>query len=180
MAARREPSHSILNDDWEPQRSSHDSRVEASSDRFPDLVVPAPITDLESLRIGDKGLYDSVQDVLGALRNEMLPSVVQHLIVEAMAADVRREIVQAMAGLDASILMTFKNQIKLIDSVLARVINADGSARIKESNELGVTAKDAMNMSLKVVSVMTRDLPKIYTLAKVQMLEQALFKVIET
>ena len=51
---------------------------------------------------------------------------------------------------------------------------------LESGKDLGISVKDAMNMSLKVVGMLTKDLPKVYNIARVQRLEQALLKVVET
>lgn len=154
-------------------------KIEAVSSNYKSLPTPVEVTDLESLRTADPSVYEAIQIVLGCLRNDMLPDEVQLAIVEAMSPNTRRAIVQQIAGLDASVLMTFKQQINLVDSVLRRVVTPEGQA-ISSGNDLGISVKDAMNMSLKVCGMLTKDLPKVYSLARVQRLEQALLNVVET
>lgn len=152
---------------------------EVSSDKYPDMPTPMEISDIESLRLGDPGVFDAVQTLLGCLRNDMLTEEIQLEIVEAMSPGVRRSIVAKLAGMDASVLMTFKQQISLVDNVLRRIVTEDGRL-VPSGKELGLSVKEAMNMSLKVVGMLTKDLPKVLTLARVQRLENSLLKVVET
>jgi hypothetical protein len=154
-------------------------KAQAVSANYKNLPTPVEVTDLESLRLADPSVFDAIQIVLGCLRNDMLPDEVQLAIVEAMSPNTRRTIVQQIAGLDASVLMTFKQQISLVDNVLRRVVTPEGQA-IPSGSDLGISVKDAMNMSLKVCGMLTKDLPKVYSIARVQRLEQALLNVVET
>jgi septum formation topological specificity factor MinE len=137
------------------------------------------VTNIESLRLADPSVFDALQIILACLRNDMLPDAVQLEIVEAMTPNTRRAVVQQIAGLDASVLMTFKQQIALVDNVLRRIVTPEGMV-LESGKDLGISVKDAMNMSLKVVGMLTKDLPKVYNIARVQRLEQALLKVVET
>ena len=96
--------------------------IEAQSERYPTLPKPVEITNIESLRLADPTVYDALQVILGCMRNDMLPDAVQLEIVEAMTPNTRRAVVQQIAGLDASVLMTFKQQIALVDNVLRRIV----------------------------------------------------------
>ena len=118
-----------------------------------------------------------VDNVIGALKNDMLPPATQMAIVMAMSPAARREMVAKIAGLDASVLMTFKAQISLVDTVLRRIVGEDGT-ELQEDGSLSL--KDALNLSLKVTQIMVRDLPKIYSLDRVQRQEEALRRVMET
>lgn len=153
--------------------------IEAQSERYPSLPTPVEVTNIESLRLADPGVFNALQVILGCLRNDMLPDAVQLEIVEAMTPNTRRAVVQQIAGLDASVLMTFKQQIALVDNVLRRIVTPEGIV-LESGKDLGISVKDAMNMSLKVVGMLTKDLPKVYNIARVQRLEQALLKVVET
>ena len=153
--------------------------IEATSERYPTLPTPREVTDIESLRLADPAVFDALQILLACLRNDMLPDAVQLEIVEAMTPNTRRAIVQQIAGLDASVLMTFKQQISLVDNVLRRVVSPEGIA-LESGKSLDISVKDAMNMSLKVVGMLTKDLPKVYNIARVQRLETALLSVVET
>lgn len=153
--------------------------IEAQSERYPSLPTPMEVTNIESLRLADPSVYQALQVILGCLRNDMLPDQVQLEIVEAMTPNTRRAVVQQIAGLDASVLMTFKQQIALVDNVLRRIVTPEG-VPLESGKDLGISVKDAMNMSLKVVGMLTKDLPKVYNIARVQRLEQALLSVVET
>lgn len=153
--------------------------IEAKSSKYPDLPTPQEVTDMPSLRTADPATYEALNLIMAQLRNDMLPEEVQLQIVEAMTPGVRRSVVAKLAGLDASVLMTFKQQINLVDTVLRRIITPEGLL-LPSGRELDISVKEAMNMSLKVVGMLTRDLPKVLTLARVQRLENALLNVVDT
>ncbi|QYW06460.1 hypothetical protein uan_048 [Pseudomonas phage UAntarctica] len=152
---------------------------EVSSLNYPDMPEPVEITDIESLRAGDPTVFEAVQILLGCLRNDMLTEEIQLQIIEAMSPQVRRSIVAKLAGLDASVLMTFKQQISLVDNVLRRIVTPEGQL-IKTGQELGLSVKEAMTMSMKVAGMLTRDLPKVLTLSRIQRQEQVLQSVVDT
>lgn len=127
--------------------------------------------------IMSSSMQADVDNVIGALKNDMLPQATQMAIVMAMSPAARREMVAKIAGLDASVLMTFKAQISLVDTVLRRIVSDDGT-ELQEDGSLSL--KDALNLSLKVTQIMVRDLPKIYSLDRVQRQEEALRRVMET
>ena len=139
---------------------------------------PPPVTSLESLKYADRPLYDGICLLLMNLRNDMLPDCIQMDIVEAMSPSTRRAIVAQMAGLDASVLVTFKQQLKLIEAVTSRVVTPEGLPI--PGHNLDISVKDAMNMSMKVISMLVKDMPKVITLARVQRLETSLLKVVES
>lgn len=145
---------------------------QVASDRYPHLPVPAKPSNVESLRLSDPGLYRSVSDTLAAFREDMLSPEIEFEIFEAMSPGTQRAVVSQIAGLDASVLMTFKQMLTFVETVLRRVVKPDGSKAVT-GDDLGVSVKDAMNMSIKVTQVLTRDLPKIYTLERVQKQERA-------
>lgn len=146
---------------------------------IPDGVSPIRVLGEGTLAERDSALATAVEDVIGALRQDMLPADVQLALVNAMSPSARRDMVSKIAGLDASVLMTFKQQISLVDTVLRRIVNEDGTVTAN-SEDYDIPLKDALNLSLKVTQVMVRDLPKIYTLDRVQRQEDALRKVMET
>jgi len=157
--------------------------VKAPEDSHPKsykpLHSPPPVVDLESLKHADRPLYDGICLLMLNLRNEMLPDSIQMDIVEAMSPSTRRSIVAQMAGLDASVLVTFKQQLKLIEAVTSRVVTPEGLP-VPGGNNLDISVKDALNMSMKVISMLVKDMPKVITLARVQRLETSLLKVVET
>lgn len=125
------------------------------------------------------GMSDSVREVIGALKQDLLPLDVQMQIVNSMSPAARREMVAKIAGLEASVLMTFRQQITLVDTVLRRIVNDDGTVTAT-AEDYDIPLKDALNLSLKVTQVMVRDLPKIYSLDRIQKQEEALRRVMET
>ncbi len=146
---------------------------------YPVMVDPGEVSSIESLRTADPEVYDALQTVMAYLRNELLPEQAQLELIEAMTPAVRRQLVAQFAGLDASVVMIFKEQVALISNVTRRIINPDGTLVADGERSLNISVKDAMNMSLKVVGMMTKDLPKVLTLGRVQRQEQALLQAAE-
>jgi hypothetical protein len=180
---RDRPRTTSTEGNWRPGdefgRPDDYGQVEALPNTLRRMGMPRDVGEVEALRLNDPPLYEAFQDVVAALANDMLPSELVIMMVERMNPSIKREIVQKIAGLDESVLMTLKSQLELVDSCLRRVVNADGSA--KESGAaLGITPKDAINMSIKVTQVITRDLPKVYATDRIQRLEASMFEVIET
>lgn len=143
------------------------------------LPKPIPVNDVPSLRAGDPPLFEAWQTMLAAMKNSMLPMDAMLQLVESMPASLQRDIVNKIAGFDSSVLMTLKGQMQMVDQVLRRVITDDGKVQ-ETAKEIGITPKEAINMSIKLTQVITRDLPKMYKVERLQNLEAALFEVIET
>ena len=112
--------------------------------------------------------------ILQEIKSDKYTFAEQLSIVEAMHPAVRREIVQNIAGLDASLLMTFKEQIFIVDSLLRSILNGE-----TDEEEFGISLKDTLNLSTRLTQIMLRDLPKIYSLDRIQKQERALLKVME-
>ena len=111
---------------------------------------------------------------VGQLPDSVLFEFLQHLPQETL-----RQVVQKIAGTDTSFIMTFTKQVKLVDAVLNSIVHPDG--RLKpQSEDLDISLKDALRMSLDISKVMVRDLPKLYGMDRVQKLEQALADVMES
>lgn len=173
MAARRRKV--------DPEDAVHDANGAAQGNHpknYPPMASPIPVVSMGTLQYADPRMYEGIQELITQLKNEMLPECIQLEIIEAMSPATKRSLVQQMAGLDASVLVTFKAQLKLIDAVCQRVINPDGTARKDHGLDIGV--KDALNMSMKVIGMLVKDLPKVLTLAKVQRLEDALLEVVHS
>lgn len=146
---------------------------------YPSIVDPGPVTSIESLRTADPEVYEALQTVMAYMRNDLLPEQAQLELFEAMTPSTRRQIVSQFAGLDSSVLMIFKEQLALINNVTRKVVTPEGVAVPDGERSLGISIKDAMNMSMKIVGMMTKDLPKVITLARVQRQEQALLQAAE-
>ena len=173
MAARRKQV--------DTESAVHDANGKAEGNHpknYPPMASPIPVTSMGTLKYADPRMYDGIQELMTQLKHDMLPEVIQMEIIDAMSPATKRALVSQMAGLDASVLVTFKAQLKLIDAVCQRVINPDGTARKDHGLDIGV--KDALNMSMKVIGMLVKDLPKVLTLSKVQRLEDALLEVTRT
>lgn len=142
------------------------------------MARPVEVTNMATLKWGDREAFDAIELICMQMKNDMLPEPVLLHLIEAMPASSKRALVAQMAGLDASVLVTFKQQLALIDAVCNRVVNPDGTAKTNHGLDIGV--KDALNMSMKVIGMLVKDLPKVITLARVQRLEMSLQKVVES
>ena len=93
--------------------------------RIPDdaaAVLPTVEGD-DYLKERDPALMEMVDDVVGALKQDMIPSDLQEKLFYACNPAVRRQLIAKNSGLDASVLGTFKDQLTLVDSVLRRTFN---------------------------------------------------------
>lgn len=159
----------------------NDAPVEKSAAhpaKYKPMASPMPVTSMATLKYADRELFDGIENLMVNLKHDMLPECIQMEIVEAMSPSTKRALVQKMAGLDASVLVTFKQQLALIDAVTRRVVTPEGIAI--PGHQLDISVKDALNMSMKVISMLVKDLPKVLTLSRVQRLEDSLLKVVET
>lgn len=118
------------------------------------------------------------EDVLTMVREDMLSEAKQKALVDAMSTNIQRELVQTYSSLDASVVVTFKKQLGLVDTVLRRIVNEDGSSK-PSSEDYDISLKDALNLSLRVTQIMVKDLPKVYNIARVQKMEEALRRTME-
>lgn len=150
------------------------------SDIYPELANPQAISDIASLRECSPEIYDAIQVLQQYMRDGMLNEEIQLEIFNTMSPEVRRGIVMEAAGLEASVVVTFKEQLKMVEKVCSQVISPEGLPLQEGIKKLGLTVKDAMNMSLKIVGMMTKDLPKVITLARVQRKERVLTEAIES
>lgn len=148
------------------------------SSRYPDMPTVQEVTNIESMRFADPGLFAAFVTIQASLEVGLVPDEAQQQLFDMFSATVRRAIVQKAAGLEASVVVTFKEQLALIDKVTRKVISPDGTLN-PEAKALDISPKDAINMSLKIVGMMTRDLPKVISLARVQRKENALLEVIQ-
>lgn len=91
----------------------------------------------------------------------------------------KRDIVAQVAGLDASILLTFKRQVEMVDAILGKMISNQNTLTGFNEEDTGISLKDALGMSIKLTQMMIKDLPKIYNLERIQRQERALLSVME-
>lgn len=137
-----------------------------------DLIAP------EAPKAANINAY-TLQEVLELSHSGNLPDKLLISFLEQLPQETLRTIVQRVAGTDTSFIMTFTKQVKLVDAVLNSIVYPDG--RLKpQSEDLDISLKDALRMSLDISKVMVRDLPKLYGMDRVQKLEQALADVMET
>lgn len=145
-----------------------------------DAVAMLPeTTDERDLSERDPELRSMIDDVIGALKQDMIPSELQEKLFQAMNPGLRRHLISKASGMDASVLTTFKDQLTLVDAVLRRTFNDDGTVKGGEDANLAMSPKDILNMSLKVSQMMIKDLPKVYSMDRVQRQEQAMTAVVQ-
>lgn len=119
-----------------------------------------------------------VDDMEALLKQDMLSIDEQERILEAMSPSAQRTLVARISGLDASVLMTVKRQIQIVDAVLRRIVNEDGTSK-PTASDYDMPLKEALNMSMKVTQMIVKDLPKVYTIERIQKQEEALRRVME-
>lgn len=126
----------------------------------------------------DSGTMDGKEflKLLEMVRCDQLSVEQQQQLVDAMNPTIHRSLVQKYSSLNDSVVMTFKKQLELVDTVLRRIVKEDGSPTI-HSEEYEIGLKDAMNLSLKVTQIMVRDMPKVYGISRIQKQEEALRRV---
>lgn len=80
--------------------------------------------------------------------------------------------------MDASFLTSLTKQVQLVDAVLNNLIEPDG--RLKPSAvDLDISLKDALTLSTRVTQMLLRDLPRLYTVDRLQRMERALGDVMD-
>lgn len=141
-------------------------------------VMPTTTEEVH-LRERDPELMRMVEDVIGALKQDMIPNALQEKLFAALNPAVRRHLIAKHSGLDANVLSTFKDQLTLVDAVLRRTFNEDGTVKGGEDANLAMAPKEIMRMSLNVSQMMIRDLPKVYSMDRIQRQEEAISEVIQ-
>jgi hypothetical protein len=130
------------------------------------------------LKSRDPKLLNSLDDVVGGLREGLIPEQLCSALVDAMPDATRRRMVQKSAGLDATVIMSLKTMLGRVDAVLSRVVSEDGTPAGRDE-DLPISVKDALNMAIRVSQVITKDLPKVYQVDRLQRREEALALVME-
>lgn len=141
-------------------------------------TAQVPVSDdLETFRDHDPGTAELVEDMIAVLRQDMVPGHLQEKLFNSFNPAVKRSLIAQESGMDASVLNTFKSQLNLVDGVLRRTFNDDGS--VVNSDTLAMSPKDVLNISLKVSQMMVKELPKVYNMDRIQRMEAAILKVIQ-
>lgn len=145
-----------------------------------DVAAVHPTTDSElHLKESEPELMSMVDDVVGALKQDMIPTALQEKLFDALNPAIKRQLVAKHSGLDANILGTFKDQLTLVDAIMRRTFNPDGTLRPTADSDLSMAPKDILNLSFKLSQMMVKDLPKVYSMDRIQRQEQALSEVIQ-
>lgn len=124
----------------------------------------------------DPEAYRLVEDVEALLKQDMLPGELQEKLFSAFNPAVKRNIITQESGLDAGILSTFKSQLNLVDAILRRTFNDDGSVK---GEDLAMEPKDVLSLSLRVSQMMVKELPKVYNMDRIQRMESSILDVIQ-
>lgn len=99
-------------------------------------------------------------------------------LMNCLPQEVTRKLVYRYAGMDASFLTSLTKQVQLVDAVLNNLIEPDG--RLKPSAvDLDISLKDALTLSTRVTQMLLRDLPRLYTVDRLQRMERALGDVMD-
>lgn len=77
------------------------------------------------------------------------------------------------------VISTFKSQMSLVDSMMKQMFQYDGTPVEGSEEAMGMSRKDLLNLWMKLNQMMTRDLPKVYTMERIMNLEESLGKVME-
>lgn len=140
------------------------------------LPVFEKVTGMGDFRHNDPSLYATYQDIIVAIRNEMIPEEAMRQLVEEMPEAFKRDLVYRLSSMEKSIMVSLKEQLSLVDKILKSFVN-DGNVVSGVVN--GMTAKDAVNMSLRLTSALATHMPKLVKADRVQNMENALFEVVE-
>lgn len=139
-------------------------------------ILPPGTTPLESKY--KNSWQPAFDEVKMGLELGTIPAADAYELLEALPSETLRELVNRIAGLEASFLTTFTRQIRLTDAVLTQLVYPDG--RIRETaSEAGISLKDALTMSTRISQMLIKDLPKLYTVDRIQRTERAFGDVIE-
>lgn len=122
---------------------------------------------------------EEVENLIAMLNADLIGRDDQMRLVEAVTTDVQREMVQKFSTLDASMILTFKKQVALVDTVLRQLVSDEGIPK-PGASDFGISLKDALALSLRVTQIMVKDLPKVYSVERIQRQEEALRRVMES
>lgn len=142
-------------------------------------ILPGGISPLRQ-PVQDPGNLQSAayQEVKLGLETGSINQASALALMNSLPSETLRLLVQKVAGTDASFLMTFTRQVQLVEAVLSQLVHPDG--RLKASAvDADISLKDALSMSARVSQMMLRDLPKLYTVDRIQKWERAIGDVME-
>lgn len=120
---------------------------------------------------------ESIQALISDLDNNRVSEEQLDILISFFPRERMRKLVHEYAGLDASMLMTLTQQVKLMDAVVGQLIDTDGT--LKQVSGVEISLKDALNISARVTQMILRDLPKIYSLERTMNLEVAMGDIME-
>lgn len=89
-----------------------------------------------------------------------------------------RKLVYQYSGMEASMVATLNKQVEFIDRILSKMITASGDI-LPSAVEMGVSVKDALRVSTDIARLITRDLPRVYSVDRYMKLERSIGDVME-
>lgn len=119
-----------------------------------------------------------VEYIKTALEMDWLTDEEMSDILESFPLTKMRHLVYKYAGMDASLFMTLKQQVRLVNSVVNNLVTPAGEIR-PSAADAEISLKDALMLSERVTRMMLKDLPEVYNLERVAKLEQAMGDVME-
>ncbi|MGB2102990.1 MAG: hypothetical protein ACPHVN_00055 [Luminiphilus sp.] len=122
---------------------------------------------------------DAVQQTVDALQAGLIPDDVQKMLWDNMGPGIRREVISKEGSMDTMVISTFKSQMSLVDSMMKQMFQYDGTPVEGSEEAMGMSRKDLLSLWMKLNQMMTRDLPKVYTMERIMNLEESLGKVME-
>lgn len=135
----------------------------------------APLSTLSTATHANASLTALKQAVEnGTISDADLTSLLQSVPRERM-----RKLVYEYMGMGASLFTTLTKQVQLVDTVLSQLVSPDGTLKPPPAEGLVISLKDALSLSIKNTQMILRDLPKVYSVERVQRLEMAIGDVMD-
>lgn len=141
-------------------------------------ILPGGLSPLTSPK-SEEGYYGpAYEEIKVAIQEGTLPNEAILELMNTIPSETLRSLVQKVAGTDASFLITFQRQVQLVEAVLNQLVYPDGRLR-PGAIDADISLKDALTMSSRISQMMMRDLPKLYTVDRIQRWERAIGDVME-
>jgi hypothetical protein len=99
-------------------------------------------------------------------------------LMSALPQEVARKMVYRYAGMDTSFLTILNEQVRLVQAVLNQVVTPDGTLRPLPEG-VDISLKDALTISSRVTQMLLKDVPRLYTVERLQNLEKAIGDVMD-
>lgn len=99
-------------------------------------------------------------------------------LLNSLPQETLRKLIYRFAGMDASFLTMLTKQIRLVEAVLNQLVTPDGQLRPVPEG-IDISLKDALTISSRNTQMLLKDLPKMYTVDRLQRLERAIGDVMD-